>query len=54
MHEAIPKHCESIDPDSNFGGLGPLLLLDTLSIYGPRIWQLYKDVCARSEDIVKP
>lgn len=34
-----------IDPDSMFGGLGKVLNLDTYGIYGPRIWQFYKDVC---------
>ena len=34
-----------IDPDGFGGGLGALLGLDTLGIYEPRIWMLYKDVC---------
>ena len=37
-----------IDP---IGGLGPLLSMDTLGIYGSRIWMLYKDVCG--EDLPK-
>ena len=41
----------AIDPDSALGGFGKLLDLDTLGIYGPRIWMLYKDVCG--EDLVK-
>lgn len=40
-----------IDPDSMMGGLGALLALDTLEIYGPDIWGLYKDVCG--QDLVK-
>ena len=40
-----------IDPDNALGGLGVLLRLDSLEIYGPRIWMLYKDVC--KEDIAK-
>ena len=40
-----------IDPDSALGGYSNLLDLDTLNIYGGRIWMLYKDVC--KEDIVK-
>jgi hypothetical protein len=38
------KNGEGIDP-SGMGGLGMLLYLDTLGIYGQRIWLLYKDVC---------
>lgn len=34
-----------IDPDSALNGLGPWLALDTLDIYGSRIWMFYKDVC---------
>ena len=34
-----------IDPDGFMGGLGIILSLDTHSIYGSRIWMLYKDVC---------
>ena len=40
-----------IDPQAAFGGLGSILFMDTLEIYGPRIWMLYKDVCG--EDMVK-
>lgn len=35
----------AIDPDSALGGLGPILFLDTLGIYGSRIWMLCKDIC---------
>jgi hypothetical protein len=34
-----------IDPIGALGGLAPMLALDTLGIYGSRIWMLYKDVC---------
>jgi len=34
-----------IDPMALLGGLAPMLSLDTLGIYGSRIWMLYKDVC---------
>lgn len=34
-----------IDKDSAWGQFGPLMSLDTLGIYGPNIWQLWKDVC---------
>lgn len=40
-----------IDPDSALGEIGSILALDTLGIYGSRIWMLYKDVCG--EDITK-
>jgi len=36
---------EKIDPDNTMGGLGVLLSLDTLGLYGSKIWMLYKDVC---------
>ena len=41
----------SIDPDGFDGGIGSLLLFDSMSLYGSRIWMLYKDVCG--EDLVK-
>lgn len=36
-----------IDPDGIMGGLRDVLGLDTLEIYGSRIWLLYKDVCGQ-------
>ena len=39
------KEGGDIDPDSFAGGFGVLLSLDSYSIYGSRIWMLYKDVC---------
>lgn len=47
----ITKQGEAIDPDAFMGGLGTILWMDTLKIYGPKIWMLYKDVCG--EDLVK-
>jgi len=41
----------TIDPDNFMAGLGPLLALDTLGIYGASIWTLYKYICG--EDITK-
>jgi len=41
----------TIDPDNFMAGLGPLLVLDTLGIYGESIWALYKYICG--EDITK-
>jgi len=37
-----------IDLDSALGGLGSVLQLDTLGIYGSNIWLLFKDVCGQS------
>lgn len=45
----ILKEAERIDPDAIMGGIGAILSLDTLGLYGSRIWMLYKDVC--EEDI---
>lgn len=39
------KDGEQIDPDNAMGVLGVILLLDTLGLYGSKIWMLYKDVC---------
>ena len=39
------KHNEDIDPENAFKGYGFALFLDSLEIYGSRIWMLYKDVC---------
>ena len=36
-----------IDPDSAFREFTPLLSLDSMGIYGSRIWLLYNDVCGR-------
>ena len=41
----ILTHTPKFDPTNAIGGIGPILLLDTLGIYGSRIWMLYKDVC---------
>jgi hypothetical protein len=35
----------AIDPDSSFGGMSAMMSMDTLKVYGARIWMLYKDVC---------
>jgi hypothetical protein len=44
------QEAPSIDPQAALGGYGYLFDLDALSIYGPRIWMLYKDVC--KEDLL--
>ena len=36
-----------IDPDDFAGPFGVMLGLDTMGIYGPRIWMLFKDVCGQ-------
>jgi hypothetical protein len=46
----ILKAGGTIDPDA-VDGFIHLLNLDTLRIYGPKIWMLYKDVCG--EDLAK-
>lgn len=35
----------AIDPDSAFGAMGPIFSFESLEIYGPNIWVLYKDCC---------
>ena len=42
---------EKIDPDGFMAGIGTVLWMDTLEIYGPKIWMLFKDVCG--EDLIK-
>ena len=44
----ITENGGSIDPDGFTGGTGLLLLLDSLSLYGSKIWMLYKDVCGEN------
>lgn len=46
MMEMI-KHGESIDPQGFMGGLGAILSLDTLGIYGTEIYILWNDQCHR-------
>lgn len=36
-----------IDPDAFAGGMTHLMSLDSLNIYGPDVWMLYKDVCGQ-------
>jgi hypothetical protein len=44
------KQGESIDPDAFMGGLSSLQQMDSLEIYGSRIYMLYADVCRRDMD----
>lgn len=43
----LMKYGAKIDPESFAGGLGSLMHLDTLGIYGSRIYMLWNDVCGR-------
>jgi hypothetical protein len=45
------KEGERIDPQAAFGGSWAVMMLDSLEIYGSRIWVLYKDLCG--EDLVR-
>ena len=42
------RSAAQIDPDAALGGLAALMDLDTMGVYGHRIWMLYKDVCHES------
>lgn len=44
----VIKSGAGIDPACAFGAMQPILSLDTLGIYGPRIWLLWKDICGQS------
>ena len=46
----IMKRGMEIDP-KDMGGFGALMSMDSLGIYGSRIWLLYEDVCR--ENLVK-
>lgn len=49
----IYQHGNEIDSLAWHGGLVSLLELDSIGIYGSRIWMLYKDVCKESiEDTI--
>lgn len=41
------QQATTIDPDSALGPLSVLFELDTLAIYGPRIWLLWKDIAGQ-------
>ena len=47
MMDMIEKG-EQIDPQSFMGGLGALLSLDTLNIYGTDIYVLWSDICNKN------
>lgn len=41
-----------VDPGNPLKGLGPILSLDSLGIYGARLWRFYKDVCREDVRVV--
>lgn len=49
--QMLTPEAESIDPDNILGGLGKILSLDSLGIYGTDIYILHNDICDR--DLVK-
>ena len=46
--EIMGKGSSEIDPQGLMGGMGAILMLDTLGIHGSRIWMLFSDVCGRN------
>lgn len=42
------KFGASVDPDDFLGGYGAILALDTLDIYGGKIYLFYNDLCKRN------
>lgn len=44
----ILKCAKQVDPDYFMGGLGKILALDTLEIYGTNIYVLWNDICDRN------
>jgi hypothetical protein len=44
----LMKHSEEIDPLSYLKVMGPVMLLDSLGIYGPNVWVIFKDVCEQN------
>jgi hypothetical protein len=47
LMESLDKVPE-VDPDDVFGPWGLMMHLDSLGIYGERIWMLYKDLCGEN------
>lgn len=43
----IVKIGSKIDPDDAMQGWGSILMLDSLGLYGSRLYQLWSDVCKR-------
>jgi hypothetical protein len=40
----LMKHSEEIDPLSYLKVIGPVMLLDSLGIYGPNVWVIFNDL----------
>lgn len=49
---ALIKETPKYDPECAMGGLMKVLALDTLGIYGARIWIFCKDVCHGNIDVM--
>lgn len=47
----LVKQGPAIDPDDIFKGVGAIMQMDNLDLYGSNIWLLYKDICG--EDLTK-
>ena len=47
----LMENTKTLDPQAAMGPMHHILSLDTLELYGPAIWVLFKDVCG--EDIEK-
>lgn len=46
--EILKPESNEIDPDAFMGGMGVILSLDTLEIYGTDIYILHNDICDRN------
>lgn len=44
----VIKYGKQVDPNDFMGGLGKILALDTLEIYGTDIYVLWNDICDRN------
>jgi hypothetical protein len=48
MHYGPDETLRRIDPLSYLKVIGPVMLLDSLGIYGPNVWVIFKDVCEQN------
>jgi len=48
MIEMLDSKSNYIDPDAFMGGMGKILSLDSLGIYGSDIYILHNDICERN------
>jgi hypothetical protein len=51
LMEMLSPKTDEIDPNNMLGGMGAVLMLDTVGIYGGGIYTLHNDICGR--DMVK-